>query len=398
VQATAARIREHELVLAVQDTTSLNYTAHRFVEGVGPINTIKDANVGLLLHETIAFTEEGTPLGLIGAQCWARDAAEAGKRHRRYELAIEDKESLKWLKGYQAAVEIQRSCPATTLVVVSDRESDLYELFAEAALTPAGPRLLIRAERSRNRKADNKNLWALVSKRSPVGFVEVQVPRQHARPARTARLAIRFLATTLKPPKRKPRLPAVRMTAVLAREVDAAASVKEPLEWMLLTTVEVAGFQDAVRMVRWYCKRWGIEVYHRILKSGCRIEDRRLNTADRLEACFAIDLVVAWRIFYLTKLGRETPDVPCTVLLEDDEWRALVWYVTKTPPPPTPPSLHQALRMIASLGGFLGRKCDGDPGATTTWRGYERVMVITSAYRIFTADSRASPTHGVTCG
>jgi len=398
VEATAARIREHPLVLAVQDTTSLNYTTHRLVEGLGPINTVKDANVGLLLHETIAFTEEGTPLGVISAQCWARDPEETGKRHRRYELDIEDKESMKWLKGYHAALEIQRSCPATAVVVVSDRESDLYELFVEAARNQAGPRLLIRAERSRNRKAGEENLWAQVMAVPPAGFIEVQVPRQHARPARMARLAISFLETTLKPPKRKPGLPAVRMTAVLAREVDAAASVKEPLEWMLLTTVSVAAFEDAVRVVQWYCKRWGIEVYHRILKSGCRIEDRRLNTADRLEACLAIDLVVAWRIFFLTKLGRETPDLPCTVILEEDEWRALVWYVTKTPPTNAPPTLRQAIRMIASLGGFLGRKGDGEPGPTTIWRGYEHVMVITSAYRVFVTDSRAGPTHGVTCG
>lgn len=396
VQATATRIREHPLVLAVQDTTSLNYSAHRLAEGLGPINNTEDTCVGLLLHETIAFTEEGTPLGVINAQCWARDAADAGKRQRRHELDIEDKESLKWLKGYRAAAEIQRTCPATTVVVVSDRESDIYELFVEASKTPAGPRLLVRAERTRNRRTETDDLWEHVTATPPLGIVDVLVPRQHARPARTARLAITVLENTLQPPKRKPFLNTVQMTAILAREVDAPASVSEPLEWMLLTTVEVPGFDNAVRVIQWYCKRWGIEVYHRILKSGCRIEDRRLNTAERLEACLAIDLVVAWRIFYLTKMGRQTPDLPCTVLLEEDEWRALVWYVTKTPPPPIPPTLRIALRMIASLGGFLGRKGDGDPGPTTTWRGYERVMVITDAYRIFTADPRAAP--GGTCG
>lgn len=398
VQATTARIREHPLVLAVQDTTSLNYSTHRLTEGIGPISTAEDTSVGLLLHETIAFTENGTPLGVISAQCWARDATQVGKKYRRYELSIEEKESLKWLKGYRAAAEIQRSCPETTVVVVSDRESDLYELFVEATQAPAGPRLLVRAERSRNRKAGTEDLWEQVMAAPPAGFIELQVPRQHARPARMARLAISLLESTLRPPKRKPNLPTVRMTAILAREVDAPATVSEPLEWMLLTTADASGFDDAVRVVQWYCKRWGIEVFHRVLKSGCRIEDRRLNTAERLEACLAIDLVVAWRIFYLTKMGRQTPEMPCTVLLEEDEWRALVWYVTKKPPTPTPPTLRTAMRMTASLGGFLGRKGDGDPGPTTTWRGYERLMDITEAYRIFTADSRASPSHGVTCG
>lgn len=399
VQATTARIRKHPLVLAVQDTTSLNYSAHRLTDGLGPISTSEDTSViGLLLHETIAFTEDGTPLGVINAQCWARDAAQVGKKYRRHELSIEEKESLKWLKGYRAAAEIQNSCPETTMVVVSDRESDLYELFVEATQAPAGPRLLVRAERTRNRKTGTENLWEQVLAAPPAGFVEIQVPRQHGRPARTARLAITFLESTLTPPKKKPNLGTVLMTAILAREVDAPAAVSQPLEWMLLTTVDVSGFDDAVRVVQWYCKRWGIEVYHRILKSGCRIEDRRLNSAERLEACLAIDLVVAWRIFFLTKMGRQTPDLPCTVLLEDDEWRALVWYVTKKPPQPSPPTLRTAMRMTATLGGFLGRKGDGDPGPTTTWRGYIRLMDITEAYRIFTANPRAGPPHGVTCG
>jgi len=129
--------------------------------------------------------------------------------------------------------------------------------------------------------------------------------------------------------------------------------------------------------------QWGIEVYHRTLKSGCRIEDGRLGRADRLEACLAIDMVVAWRIFFLTKQGRETPDIPCDVFLSENEWKTLYTYKKRELPPSRPPSLREAVRMIASLGGFLGRKGDGEPGTTMMWRGLERLEMITEAYIMF---------------
>ena len=129
---------------------------------------------------------------------------------------------------------------------------------------------------------------------------------------------------------------------------------------------EVNGFEQALEKITWYTKRWGIEVYHRTLKSGCKIETRQLGSAERIEACLAIDIVVAWRIMHLTQLGREHPDAPCTVYFSDLEWKALVTYVNRDANlPKEPPSLRAATRMVASLGGFLGRKGDGEPGTQT---------------------------------
>jgi hypothetical protein len=159
---------------------------------------------------------------------------------------------------------------------------------------------------------------------------------------------------------------------------------------MLLTTVKVSNFEEARERLRWYALRWGIEVYHRTIKSGCRIQDRRLNNADRLEACLAIDLVVAWRIYFLTKQSRETPDIPCDVFMQEEEWKALYSFVNRTSElPKKPPTLREAVRMLASLGGFLGRKSDGEPGTTTLWRGLQRLEDITVAYLI--GLQRASP-------
>jgi hypothetical protein len=148
-QATAARAAAQPVVLAVQDSSSLNYTAHPATEGLGPLNTTADASLGLWLHDTLAFTPAGLPLGLLDVQLWARDPDTPGQRATRYARAIEDKESAKWLKSYAAASRLQQHCPHSLVVSVGDREADIYELFVAAAEQPKGARLLVRAERTR---------------------------------------------------------------------------------------------------------------------------------------------------------------------------------------------------------------------------------------------------------
>jgi hypothetical protein len=172
------------------------------------------------------------------------------------------------------------------------------------------------------------------------------------------------------------------MWAVFAQEIDPAEDVDTPIEWMLLTTVATDTFEDACKRIAWYSKRWGIEVYHRTLKSGGRIEDRRLGSTDRLEACLAIDFVVAWRIYWLTKQGRETPNIPCDVFLNEAEWQVLWAYVKKEPPPAEPPPIGQITPMIASLGGYLNRKGDGPPGTTTMWRGLIRLHAMVEGFSL----------------
>ena len=393
IEATVDRIREHDVVRAVQDTTTLNYTAHPSTEALGPINTTQDGAMGLLLHETLAFTVGGTPLGLLDVQCWARDPAAAGKRHQRKALPIEAKESMRWLHSYRAVAEAQRLCPDAMLVSVGDREADIYELFAEAAQAPDGPELLVRAERTRARRVGDEDLWQRMAREPVAGYQEIRIPRKGSRPERTATLSIRYARLTLRPPRAKAKtLPEVAVWAVYVLEETPPPGVGSPVEWMLLTTVETATFAAACERVEWYARRWGIEVYHRTLKSGCRIEDRQLGQARNLQACLAIDLVVAWRVYQLTMQGRETPDVPCDEFLREAEWQVLCAWATRQPPPAVPPPLRQAVRWIASLGGFRGRKSDREPGTTTVWRGVQRLADLTTGWTLARPPPpRASP-------
>jgi len=384
--ATEERIREHSLVLVAQDTTTLNYSSHPHTEGLGPIGTDSEKVRGLIVHDTMSFTPQGTPLGLLNVQCWAREGI--GSRHKRKEKPIEEKESWKWVESYQAVSAVQKRCRKTRLVVVADREADIHEVFAEQARTPRGAQLLIRAERSRNRKVldDDENydsLWTLLERQEVVGTRQILIPPSEKRAARQATLAVRTIPVTLQPPKAKKHLSAVRTWAVLAQEVDPPPEV-EGLEWMLLSTVEVKDKDDAYERLEWYARRWGIEVYHRIVKSGCRVEARQLENAHRLLNCLAIDMVVAWRIHHLTNLGQETPDVPCTVYFTDSEWKALTTFTTRTKnPPQAPPSLNEAVRLLGQLGGHLGRAGDGHPGTEVLWRGMARLADIEVAYDIY---------------
>jgi hypothetical protein len=381
LESTARRVSQHPVVLAVQDTTTLNYTSHPATEDLGPISTKTDKSVGLIVHDTLAFSAAGTPLGLVDLQCWARDPAEAGKRETRPGRPIEEKESYKWLKSYRAVAEIQQLCPHTQLVSVADREGDVHALFHEALHTPAGPKLLVRSERTRQRKVEEDFLWTKLRAEPVAGQFAVLVPRKSPRPSRQAKLEVRYAAVTLRPPKEST-LTAVPVWAVYAREVDYGPEVTEPLEWMLLTTVEVASLEDALERLRWYTLRWGIEVYHRTLKSACHVEDRKLSAAGRIENCLAIDLVAAWRIFALAKQGRETPNVPCDLFLAEEEWQVLYAAVHNEPPPATPPSLRDAVRMLGALGGFLPSKRYPDPGTVTLWRGLLRLEALVEGCRL----------------
>jgi hypothetical protein len=394
-QSTQQRIAEHKIVLTAQDTTSLNYSAHRATENLGPIGSQPEGIIGLMVHDTMAFSIEGTPLGLVDVQCWAREGAEFGKKHQRKERRIEEKESHKWLVSFHRTAEVQRHCPDTMLVSVGDREADIYELFHLALEDPKGPKLLVRAEQNRALADGQGHLWPLVEQQPLSGMRKILLPRRKNQRGRQAWLEIRFAEITLKPPHAKSSYGSLRLWAVLAQEVDAPEGI-QPLSWMLLTTCPVTGLAEATEKLDWYAKRWGIEIFHKTLKSGCKIEERQLGAADTIEACLAVDMVVAWRIYHLTKLGRECPDVPCTVFFDEAEWKALVTHAIRQPVASDhpPPPLGQAMQMVGTLGGHLGRKGDGPPGTKTLWRGLERLDGMTEMYSLLAPHLRPPPVSG----
>jgi len=302
VESTAGRIKNHKVVLAVQDTADLDRTGHPAL-GTGPLNTSEDKAVGLKLHDTMAFTPEGTPLGLLDVQYWVSDPKEVGKSRDRRQLSIEPEESMKWIRSYLAVSEVQKLCPRTRLVSIGDCEANIYELFLEASKNPEGPDLLVRCARSRKRRAGQVDFWVRMNKEPVSGVRVVHVPRKDTLPARDATLEVRHARVTLKPLKDK-EYPPLHLWIVHAKEVPYGSEVASPLDWMLLTTVEVNDCEDACERLDWYTKRWGIEVYHGNLKAVGRFGDRRLGMAEGLEVCLAMDMVVAWRTYHVAILAR----------------------------------------------------------------------------------------------
>lgn len=379
-QATIARMRHEPVVLVAQDTTSLCYTTRPGMTGIGPIGNTANGPQGIEVHSAQAFTPGGLPLGVLDIAAWKRDPADFGKAKDRNNKPIEDKESNKWLRALDPIAEAAARCPNTRVVTLADREADIYEYLLDARRR--GLDTVVRAKQ-KNRRLDGEveKLWPHMLARPKAGEIALTVPRHGKQPARAATLSVRFATVTLLPPQNKNHLPPVPMAIVLTREEAPPPDVKEPLEWLLLSTAPVASLTDAVERVQWYTCRWAIEVFHRILKSGCQIEDRQLGTAGRLEACLAIDAVVAWRIHHLTYLGRATPDLPCDTVFEDDQWKGVVVLRTQKPPPAKPPTLREMIRMIAALGGFLGRQSDGEPGTETLWRGLQRMDDIAATFR-----------------
>lgn len=382
VAATTERARGAETVLAVQDTTALDFTAHPALAGAGPLS--HPTHTGLWVHSVLAATPDGTPLGLLAQHTWARGPAAVGVRHTRRQRPTAEKESQRWLDA-QAAT--QAAVPVGTRVVTgADREADIFDLFAQDR--PPQHELLIRASRDRCVAEEAGHAWAAV-RAAPVGeIVPVAVGWRADRAPREALVALRWTPVTLLPPRNRPdraALAPLPLVAILAEEPVPPAG-EQPVRWLLLTTLPVATGEAALGCVRWYAHRWLVERYHFVLKSGCKIEGLPLRTADRLERALAVYAIAAWRLLWLTYLARADPEAPCAVALAPAEWRVLCAAThPRAAPPPHPPPLGQAVRWIARLGGFLDRAGDGEPGVKVLWRGLQRLEDLPIGWRLAAA-------------
>jgi hypothetical protein len=388
--ATLERVATQPVVLAVQDTTALNYSTHPKTEGLGLLGSHSPKTIGLLLHSTLAITPAGQPLGFLhNAICVRRGRGLRATRHRR---TMAQKESHKWIESLAACQALAPRCPQTRLVNITDREGDLYELFVQAATVPSESRveLLVRARHDRKLQDQDRTLWEEVGRQPVAATIKVLVGRRGDQPSRIAGLNIRFCSVRLKAPKRKANQPPVQLWAIEAKECSPVPKGAARIEWRLLTTVPVTTAQEAIEKVQWYAQRWQIEVTHKVLKSGCQIEQRQMETAQRLERILSLDLVVAWRILALCKAARETPDDPISNWLPEAQWQALCAYVyRRTTAPRAIPGVRQAVRWIAQLGGFLARRSDGEPGTKTLWRGLQHLNAMTDMWQVFHQNERS---------
>ena len=382
--ATLERMEKYPVVLCVQDTTELDYTSKSQIQGLGPLTY--ENSIGLYIHPTLAVTPERLCLGVLDQWSWVRDADEHGGKDRQHRLKrpLEEKESFRWPEGYRRVCDLQTALPQTRLVYVADRDSDLFELFEEGQTGEAA--WLIRGNQDR-KLADGRHLWQAAREAEVVGTLEFDLPPAPDRLARHVVQTLRTARLRLKPPYRPDRkLPALEVTAILAREENPPAGV-EPIEWLLLTNLLVGNGTEAAEKVEWYICRWQIEVYFRILKSGCRVEQLQLQSRDRLEVALTFYMIIAWRVLYLVMLGRTVPELPCEAVFAREEWRAVCLVTQKKKPPRHPPQLADFLAILAGLGGYLGRTGDGPPGPKAIWIGLQRTRDFVIAIEALEATS-----------
>ena len=393
-EALLERFRLERTVLVVQDTSSLNYTGLAgSATGLGPLKERSNSARGLFLHATVAFTEGGRPLGVSGLETWARPELEPeGEK---------EAESRRWFRGLRQGQQLGALSPGTRAVVVGDRESDIFELFEQQAGQAGQSGLLVRANAARQRRvrADCPVLGQTMIRpieahpdfETPVvEGREIEIDSQggkRARKRRTATTELRIARVELLPPLDRPGAKPLPVWLVRVLETDPPAG-EEALEWLLVSTEGGRSAEWAERIVGWYETRWRIEEFFRLLKSGTRIEDRRLRDAEALEKCLVLDAITAWRVFSLDRLARDAPDTPAEEELTEPE-REVIEAVVRSErlrPPgergtPIAPDIRTWVILLARTTGWRPSKRRPLPGNEVLWRAYVSLQHMVRLYR-----------------
>ena len=387
---TIQRMMAQSTVLCIQDGTDLNYNQLDQCEGLGVLskNQTGAKTRGLHLHSTFVVSSDGLPLGVLGAQFSAPEPKSKPDTRPAASIPIEEKKTFAWIKGLRECVELTELIPNTHQINVMDREADFFELFDEQQKTGKVD-LLVRSKHDRTIDDEGNHLFESVRSSPVCAEMEIQVPRQstrtkkskqQAKPGhaqRTAQVALRYLEIELRPGAHQKGKEPIKLQVVHVQEITKLED-EDPVEWFLLTTCDVSGPEQAMQILRWYCLRWRIEDWHRVLKSGCKIEKLQHKTAERLKRTVAINLVIAWRIMLLTLLGRQCPELAAEVLFSDIEIKVLRANLKKKPAETL--LLGEAVRAVACLGGYLGRAKDPSPGHQLMWQGYTHLQILCNGF------------------
>lgn len=390
IAKTVERVKDHKQIIVIQDTSFISYTSHKKTRGLA---SISGKGKGTVMHTALAVSTEGLVLGILDQKIHARPTASEEiqnlkERDNHAAIHIADKESIKWLETLNKTNDID--LPQTEVVTVCDREADIYDFFELAHNLNSA--VLVRACRNRtvNKESkysqDKQNLWKLVQSFSCTGTIEVEIPARDNKPKRTAYLEVRFGKFMMNPSQKNIRhkseeLSNLPLYAVYVVEKNSPPETS-PLEWMLLTNLPVNTFDEAVEKVSWYCLRWKIEILHKILKSGLKVEECRLETAERLMRYLTVMSVIAWRIFFITTIARTDPTLPCTALLAEEEWKVLYAKIHRKPCPNIAPTIKETVLWIAQLGGHLARKNDPEPGPSALWKGWKRLFDLAEGWKL----------------
>jgi hypothetical protein len=372
------------LVLVLHDTTEFTYQREK-PEAIGITKSINSGRdkagrlrshtvCGILMHSSLAVTTDGLPLGLAAVKFWTRKkfkgTAALKKKINPTRVPIETKESIRWLQNLRQSAELLDH--PERCIHVGDRESDIYELFCVAQ--EAGAHFLVRTCVDRLAGDGDHTIADEMGEVAIKGLHRVEVRDSNGDPEEAV-LEIRYRRIRVLPPiGKQKRYPALTLTVIHAEERGTPRNRKR-IDWKLITDLPVQSRRDAIEKLEWYALRWKIEVFHKILKSGCKAEESKLRTAQRLANLISIFCILSWRVFWMTMLNRSVQDAPATLALSETEIR-LLDHLVKDKTPPRRKTISHYLTKIARLGGYLARANDPPPGNTVMWRGLSRLTDI----------------------
>jgi hypothetical protein len=381
--AITERITENdEVILEIQDSSTLNFTTHEKTDGLGTIRGKNSILKGLELHIALLTTEAGLPLGIGSIKIWSRKEKRALSKGTLYrKVAWEDKESFKW---YRATKEVdQIDFKGKTRIFVADREADFYDLHN--SFKKDNRLQAIRLKNNRAIKESEEKIRENVDQKERVGSVEIEIKGRggpQAREKKSIIIEIKFAEVAMKcqtPLGQEDQLP---LTVIQAKEIigEDKKSNDDPIEWHILTNVGVKTFEDAIRVVNWYTKRWQIEDYFKLFKGAMKIEESRLDSAHKLEKLITLLAIVCYRLFWVSRINRIDSEVAATNFFSKLEIFLIARSSKKTSQELM--TVGEMVDGIAGLAGYWGRKSDGPPGALRLWRGWTQLMIMVTAAEI----------------
>ena len=385
-KSTSRRIVEHgcEVILAVQDTMSVNYDGHKKTDGMGYIG---DKTLGVDVHSCLAVTPLGLTLGLLFQTSQTREIRNDTRadHDQKKSRPIEEKESYRWLKTMEESANYIPS--GVKAIHICDREGDMYELFEKA--TKEDRVFVIRIVQNRT-TVSGELIIDEIKASAPIGSIEVKIPRNSHKkqPERESVLKIRAKTFEVKRPVRRNKdkhlLSSVIMNLIYISEESPMDGI-EPIEWLLATNESVTSAEDAIKIAEYYIQRWKIERFHYVMKSGCcQVEKIQQRSVDKIITLLLMYSIISIKILNMTYLARISPELPCDIIFGEDEWKILYCTVNKTQIPPNEPyTIAEAVTYIARLAGWGGAKSDGAPGLKVLWIGLSKLNFLLDSSRFF---------------
>lgn len=369
-------------LLVLHDTTEFTYQSGGLAVGLITNLPRQRTVCGLLMHGSLVITTDGLPLGLAAVKFWTRKEFKGTNALKRKinptRIPIAEKESYKWLENIRQATGLLSS-PANC-IHVADREGDIFELFCTAQ--EVGTRFLVRTCVDRLALDGDTTISRVMRRVEVKGTHEIEVQDWDGKKDQT-RLEIKYETLRVLPPiGKQAAYPELELTVIHAREA-AKPRRRERIEWKLLTNLPVRTLADALEKIRWYSMRWKIETFHKILKSGCRAEQAKLRTAERLSRLLAVFCILSWRVFWMTMVQRTDPEIGAGAAVTEQEQLLLDKVFGSAE---KPGDLSTYVVRIARLGGYLARNNDAPPGNTVMWRGLSRLTDIQFGFLLAMGD------------